>query len=81
MNKRALSASHWDTLISKRHEAGCGLCAAEVEHLAEVLESARLIAVLLATGGLPDDDAVRHAPRLLRFTCPCSMLLRYRGDT
>lgn len=37
----------------------------ELDALADVVESAQLIAELLATGSLPDEDAVARAPRLV----------------
>lgn len=40
--------------------------AAELDGIADTLESAQLITDLLANDGLPDDDAVKRAPKLLR---------------
>lgn len=37
----------------------------ELDALAGVIESAQLLAELLATNGLPDDDSAKRAPRLL----------------
>ncbi len=37
----------------------------ELAELVHVIESAQLFAELLVTGGLPDDDAVKRAPKLL----------------
>lgn len=37
----------------------------ELAELAAVLESAQLIAELLDNGGLPDDDTVARAPKML----------------
>ena len=39
--------------------------AAELAGLEETLESAQLIAELLVTHGLPDDDSVNRAPKML----------------
>jgi len=38
---------------------------AELAGIADTLESAQLIAELLVTNGLPDDDAVNRAPKML----------------
>lgn len=37
----------------------------ELATLVDTLESAQLLAELLATGGLPDDEAVTRAPKML----------------
>lgn len=37
----------------------------ELDALADVVESAQLLAELLATSSLPDEDAISRAPRLL----------------
>ncbi len=39
--------------------------AAELAAIADTLESAQLIAELLVNSGLPDDDTVKRAPRML----------------
>ncbi len=39
--------------------------AAELDELADVIESAQLLAELLATNALPHDDAVSRAPKML----------------
>jgi hypothetical protein len=48
----------------KRAEESISL-AHELAELASVLESAEMLAELLETGSLPDDDAASRAPRML----------------